>query len=159
MTCAKKVEARGVLLFARVLCDLWLGKKAASARCAVFYHGFCTPKAPEVDAILFFTSILNHLPLPPARLAPDAGPTPSRRETPPPVWRECDLRQKQEFYMRVATFSENLVSVTRFKGYHKWYPAKGYVNREQPDSRLTLHAKACAAGFRRESMGIPPRNS
>ena len=66
MTCAKKVEARGVLLFARVLCDLWLGKKAASARCAVFYHGFCTPKAPEVDAVLLFASILNHLPLPPA---------------------------------------------------------------------------------------------
>ena len=51
--------------------------------------------------------------------------------------------------MRVATFSENLVSATRLKGYHKWYPAEGYVHREQPDSQLTLHAKACAAGSTR----------
>ena len=51
--------------------------------------------------------------------------------------------------MRVATFSENLVSVTRLKGYHKWYPAKGYVKRKYSDSRLTLHAKACAAGSTR----------
>ena len=51
--------------------------------------------------------------------------------------------------MRVVTFSENLVSVTRLKGYHKWYPAKGRMYREHSDSRLTLHAKACAAGSTR----------
>ena len=103
--------------------DLWLGKKTASARCAVFHNGFCTPKAPEVGAVLLFTSILVPLPLPPA--AADRHRT--RRRTPPPLWRECDLCQKQEFYMRLVTFSGNLVSVTPFKGYHKLYPAKGYV--------------------------------
>ena len=49
----KKVESHGVLFFARVLCHLWSSKKRASARCTVFYNGFCTPKAPEVDAIPF----------------------------------------------------------------------------------------------------------
>ena len=102
-----------------------------------------------MDAVLFFAIILTPLPLPPApawtRRRQGLAPTPN----PPAVWRECDLCQKQEFYMRVVTFSENLVSVTPFKGYHKWYPAKGSVDRKYSDSRLTLHAKACAAGSTR----------
>ena len=117
-----------MLLLARVLCDVQVGEKTTSARCAVFYNGFCTPKAPEVGAMLFFTSILNRLPLPPARRRPDLDPALARLarpESPPPVWRECDLCQKRDFYMRIVTFSENLVSVTRFKGCHKWHPATG----------------------------------
>ena len=39
-----------------------------------FYNGFCTPKAPEVDAVLFFTSILKRLPLPPAPTWTRLGP-------------------------------------------------------------------------------------
>ena len=146
------MEVHGVLFFATVLRHLLSTRKRASARCAVFYNGFCTPKAPKVDAVLFFASVLNRLPLPPARLASGLCPTcvqlvsglrPAcvRLESPEnfaPVWRECDLCQKRKFYMRVVTFSENPVSVTRFKGYHKRHPAKGSVDREQPDSRLSL---------------------
>ncbi len=127
------MEAHGVLFFATVLDHLWSTRKRASARCAVFYNGFCTPRAPKVDAVLFFASVLNRLPLPPARLVSDLCPTLIRLVSPEncaAVWRECELCQKREFYMRVVTFSENLVSVTRLKGYHKWYPAKGYVDRE-----------------------------
>ena len=94
------MEARGVLFFARVLFDAWVGKKTASARCAIFYNGFCAPKAPKVDAVLLFTSILNHLPLPPARLGPVAGPACVAGKSPgnpPAVRRECDLCQKQDF--------------------------------------------------------------
>ena len=58
-----------MLFFARVLCHLWSSKKRASARCTVFYNGFCTPKVPEVGAVLFFASVLKRLPVPPA-LAP-----------------------------------------------------------------------------------------
>ena len=71
----KKVEARGVLFFATVLRHLWSTRKRASARCTVFYNGFCTPRAPKVDAVLFFATVLNRLPLPPARLASDLRPT------------------------------------------------------------------------------------
>ena len=63
-----------MLFFAKALCHLWSSKKRASARCTVFYNGFSTPKLPEVDAVLFFASVLNLLPLPPVRLGPDAGP-------------------------------------------------------------------------------------
>ena len=72
---------RRVLFFVRVLQRQEAqmeGEEAAGARCTVFCNGFCTPKAPEVDAILFFTSALNRLPLPPARLGPAAGPPPAR---------------------------------------------------------------------------------
>ena len=71
----KKVESHGVLFFAMVLCHSWSSKKRASARCTVFYNGFCTPKAPKVDAVLFFETVLNRLPLPSARLASGLRPT------------------------------------------------------------------------------------
>ncbi len=70
------MEARGVLFFARVLFDLWVGKKTASARCTVFYNGFRTPKVPEVEvgAVLFFCKHFD-------TVATAAGPAPSRRRT------------------------------------------------------------------------------
>ena len=64
----EKVEARGVLFFATALRHLWSTRKRASARCIVFYNVFCTPRAPKVDAVLFFANALNLLALPPARL-------------------------------------------------------------------------------------------
>ena len=94
----EKVEAHGVLFFATALRHLWSTRKRASARCTVFYNGFCTPKAPKVDAVLFFATVLNRLPLPPARLASGLRPACVRLasdfaspENFAPVWRECDL--------------------------------------------------------------------
>ena len=55
--------------------DSWLGKDTASARCTVFYNVFCTPKVPEVGAVLFFASALKRLPLPLARRRPGWDPT------------------------------------------------------------------------------------
>ena len=57
-------------------------------KCALyrFCNGFCTPKAPEVDAALFFIykhfgAVATAAGPTPARLGPDAGPAWSRRET------------------------------------------------------------------------------
>ena len=60
------MEEHDVLFFATVLRHLVSTRKRASARCAVFYKGFCTPDAAKVDAVLFFARVLNRLPLPPA---------------------------------------------------------------------------------------------
>ena len=72
------MEVHGVLFFATVLRHLLSTRKRASARCTVFYKGFCTPEAAKVDAILFFARALNLLPLPPAsgllRLVTDFDP-------------------------------------------------------------------------------------
>ena len=40
-----------MLFCATALRRLLLARKRASARCAVFYNGFCTPKAAKVDAV------------------------------------------------------------------------------------------------------------
>ena len=65
------------IFFARNLEPQGRPEKAPGRRCAVFYKFLCTPKRPEVDPVLFFTSILGPLALPPgyaARRRPPAQP-------------------------------------------------------------------------------------
>ena len=75
--CKKSGSARRTVFcngFAPFIVDQKEGKRTLYCFLQWFLSTFCPPKAPKMDAVLFFATALNRLPLPPARLASDLRP-------------------------------------------------------------------------------------